>query len=103
MKDGEIRTFETHPMEVGISEAGAQDIKGGEPEANARIIRDVLDGWKGACRDIAVLNAAAAILVGGKASDLKDGVARARDSLDNGSAKNALEKLIQVSNKGTGD
>jgi len=100
LKNGEIRRFDVRPLDVDIQERDARELKGGEPAQCARIVRDILQGWKGAARDICVINAAAAILVGGKAEDLGEGVRLARESIDTGRALEALEKLIRVSKAG---
>jgi anthranilate phosphoribosyltransferase len=100
LQDGEIRTFEVTPEEAGLSRAGAEALKGGDAEANAAALRAVLDGAPGAFRDVALLNAAAALIVGGKARDLRDGVAQGAQSLDSGAALGKLTQLIAVSHAG---
>jgi anthranilate phosphoribosyltransferase len=78
--------------------ARPEDLKGADPEHNASELRKVLDGTKTPYRDIAVLNAAAALVVAGEAADLREGVARAAQSVDSGAAKGVLERLIRASN-----
>jgi anthranilate phosphoribosyltransferase len=73
-------------------------LKGGDAEANATALMAVLNGSKGPYRDIAILNAAAALIVAAKAKDLKEGAAIAAKSLDSGAAGERLERLIKVSN-----
>lgn len=97
--DGAISTFEITPEEVGLKRARFEDLKGGDAHHNAEALRAVLAGSKNAYRDIAVLNAGAALLVAGKAKDLKDGIALASESVDSGSALAGLEKLVAVSNE----
>lgn len=97
LKEGEIGTFDIRPLDLGIQERSGDELKGAEPTPNAKVIRDVLQGWKGAARDVGVINAAAAIVVSGKAKDLAEGVRLARESLDTGRAFDVLEKLIRVS------
>ena len=75
LKDGAVSAFEVTPADAGLAEATLADLKGGTPEENAVALRGVLDGEAGAYRDIVVFNAAAALIVAGKASDLKDGAA----------------------------
>jgi len=75
-------------------------LKGGDPEFNARALRGVLAGEINAYRDIALFNTAAALVVAGKATDLKAGVALGAKALEDGSAKATLEKLVAVSNRG---
>lgn len=98
LRKGKIETFEVFPMDLGVKESSLDEIRGGDTTENAKIVRDVLGGWKSPCRDIAVLNAAAAIYVSGKASSLKDGVETARESIDTGKAAAALEKFVTISN-----
>ncbi len=98
LKGAEIRAFEITPEEAGLKRAAAAELKGGDAAHNAQALRDVLHGAGNAYRDIAVLNAAGALVVAGKASGLTDGVERANHSLDSGAAKRTLDKLIAVSN-----
>lgn len=100
LKNGEIRVFEVTPADAGLAPARLADLKGGDAATNAAAIRDVLAGRKGAFRDIVLLNAAAALIVGGKASSLTDGVALAVHAIESGSAARALERLIAVSREG---
>ena len=97
---GEISSFTVNPEDAGLAKAKAEDLKGSDPEFNARALRGVLAGEKNAYRDIALLNTAAALVVAGKASDLKAGVALGAKALEDGSAKATLEKLVAVSNRG---
>ena len=94
LEDGAIRSFEITPEEAGLSRARPADLKGGDPAANAAALRAVLEGAKNAYRDIGVLNAALALLVAGKAMDLKEGAARAAAALDEGKALATLERLV---------
>jgi len=95
---GMVRTFDITPQDAGLSTAQLSDLIGGDAKINAAAIRDVLEGGKGAFRDIVVLNTAAATLVGGKTDTLAAGVELAEVSIDSGAAREALEKLIQHSN-----
>ncbi|MGH6796651.1 MAG: hypothetical protein ACREDH_15975, partial [Methylocella sp.] len=99
LEDGHIRSFEIAPEDAGISRASLADLAGGDPAANAAALRDVLGGAMNAYRDIAILNAAVALVVGGKADDLKHGTALAAAALDDGLAADTLAKLVQVSNR----
>ena len=94
---GEVKTFEIAPEDVGLKRARPDALRGGDAEQNAKALLAVLKGERSAFRDVAVLNAAAALVVAGKASDLKDGVALAQKSIDSGEAEGALERLIVVS------
>lgn len=98
LKNGEIRVFEVTPEEAGLKRASIQDLKGGDPAQNAAAIRRLLDGEAGAYRDIVLLNAAAALIVSGKASTLKEGAAIAAKAIDSGAARETLAKLVAVSN-----
>jgi len=98
LEDGNIRSFEVTPEDAGLSRAHGDALKGGDAEANAASLRGVLEGKPGAFRDVALLNAAAALIVAGKAKNLKDGVALGTTSLDSGAAMNKLKQLIAVSN-----
>ncbi|WP_041798729.1 anthranilate phosphoribosyltransferase [Rhodopseudomonas palustris] len=97
LKNGEIRTFEIGPEDAGLPRAPADALKGGDAEANAVALRAVLEGMPGPYRDVALLNAAATLIVAGKAKDLKEGVALGAQSIDSGAAEARLKKLIAVS------
>lgn len=99
LKDGSISTFEVTPEEVGLPRASAADLKGGDPDENTAALQRLLDGESGAYRDIVALNAAASLVVAGKAPTLKDGVKMAGDAIASGAAKAALDKLVAVSNE----
>jgi anthranilate phosphoribosyltransferase len=94
--DGNLHEYKIDPLDVGIERSEAEDLCGGNAETNAGVLRDVLAGEAGPCRDIAVLNAAAALMVAGKATDLAGGVDMAVASLDGGAAAHALETLVRV-------
>ena len=100
LRDGEIQTFDITPEDVGLKRVSFAQLKGGDARHNAEALRRVLDGQPGAYRDIAVLNAAGALVVGGRARSLADGIRLASDSIDNGKARAALDALIEVSNTG---
>ncbi len=98
LENGNIRSFEVTPEEAGLARAGGDGLKGGDANANAVALQGVLDGKSSAYRDVALLNAAAALIVAGKAKTLKDGVALGTQSLDSGAAAAKLKQLIAVSN-----
>jgi anthranilate phosphoribosyltransferase len=98
VKGGKVRVFDIHPEELGLICCKAEDLRGGDAAANAEALRGVLNGMSSAYRDVAVLNAAAGIVVAGKAKDLAEGVVLAGRSIDTGAAKDRLEKLVRVSN-----
>ena len=95
-RDGAISALEVTPDDAGIAEARPEDLKGGTPDENAAALRALLDGAHGAYRDIVVYNAAAALVVAGKASDLREGAQQAAAAIDTGKARAALDKLISI-------
>lgn len=99
LKNGNIHTFEVRPSDVGLPPATLEDLKGGDATVNAAAIRQLLVGEHGPFRDIVVLNAGAALIVGGKAKDLREGAERAARAIDDGSASRALDKLVAVTNE----
>lgn len=98
-KDGKVTTFEVAPRDAGLETASPDDLKGGDAEENAAAVREVLAGKPGAFRDVVIFNAAAALIVAGKAETLKAGAELAARAIDSGSAKGRLEKLIEISNR----
>src|ERR1700744_2172824 len=82
LENGNIRTFEATPGEAGLPRAGGYALKGGDADANAIALQSVVDGKPSAFRDVALLNAAAALIVAGRAKNLMDGVAMGTKSLD---------------------
>ena len=97
--DGAVNTYTLDPTELGIPTAQPSDLKGGTPEENAEMTLRVLRGEKGPKRDIVLLNAAAAIVAGGKAADIAAGLAAAAESIDSGGALERLEGLKAKSNE----
>ena len=98
LHNGEIRNFEVTPEEAGLSRCEAGALRGGDADANAIALQSVLDGKPSPYRDVALLNAAAALIVAGRAKDLKEGAALAAKSIDTGEAEGRLDRLIAVSN-----
>jgi len=96
LKDGKIRSREVHPEEAGLPVHPLRDILGGTPAQNAAALTALLDGAESAYRDAVLLNAAAALVVAEKASDLKAGVEIARDSIASGAAKRAVARLAAI-------
>ncbi|MDH3476438.1 MAG: anthranilate phosphoribosyltransferase, partial [Rhodospirillales bacterium] len=97
--DGEITTFEVTPEEAGLERAKLADLKGGDGERNAHVLRAMLDGEHGPFRDIVLFGSAAALLVAGKVGDLKQGVAMAAEAVDSGRAALVLARLIAITNE----
>jgi anthranilate phosphoribosyltransferase len=98
LEKGNIRTFEIAPEDAGLTRSSPGSLKGGDADANAVALRSVLEGIPSAYRDVALLNAAAALIVAGKAKDLKEGVAIGSKAVDSGAAAARLKQLIAVSN-----
>ncbi|WP_347313289.1 anthranilate phosphoribosyltransferase [Defluviimonas sp. SAOS-178_SWC] len=99
LEDGKVHEFELHPEEVGLPVHPFEAILGGSPEENGAAFRRLLDGELGAYRDAVLFNAAAALVVAGKASDLRDGVARAAESIDSGAAKAKIDALARATQR----
>ncbi|QDY69245.1 anthranilate phosphoribosyltransferase [Qingshengfaniella alkalisoli] len=97
LKNGEVTEFEIHPEDAKLPVHPLEAILGGEPAENARALAALLDGAQSAYRDAVCLNAAAALVVVGEASDLPEGVAMARESIDSGAAKHKVEGLAKAS------
>jgi len=99
IKDGWFRSFTITPEEFGLKRCSREDLKGGTPEENAVITRDILQGKKGHKRNAVLMNAGAALYIGGKAESMAEGIDLAARIIDSGKAFNTLEKLIEVSNR----
>jgi anthranilate phosphoribosyltransferase len=99
LEDGKIRTFDLTPKDFGVDVAPMADLKGGDGLANAAALRAVLGGAKNAYRDISLCNAAAALVVAGRAETLTDAMKIASEALDSGKASQVLERLVAVSNE----
>ena len=95
--DGEVRRRVIDPLELGVERSAPEELRGGNPEENARTIREIFAGANGGRRDAVLLNAAGAIAAGGLAKDLQDGLGLAREALDSGLAGERLEELIAFS------
>jgi anthranilate phosphoribosyltransferase len=96
LEDGKVREIEIAPEDVGVKRASMADLKGGDAAHNAEAIKGVLSGTKNAFRDIVVLNSAAALMVAGKAKDLRDGATIATQSIDSGKAAASLATLQRI-------
>jgi anthranilate phosphoribosyltransferase len=95
--DGGTEEWFVEAEELGLNPASLEEIRGGEPEENAAVVREILDGASGPAREIAVLNAGATIFVAGQADDLAAGVEKAAGAIDSGAAKDVLERLVERS------
>jgi anthranilate phosphoribosyltransferase len=98
LENGSVQTFELAPEDVGVRRERAEALRGGDAEHNAKALLDVLKGKKGPYRDVAVLNAGAALVVAGLAPEVKEGVRLAARSIDSGEAEGRLDRLIAISN-----
>jgi anthranilate phosphoribosyltransferase len=98
LESGSIRTFEVTPEAAGLKCVAGETLKGGDPGSNAIALQSVLDGLPSPYRDVALLNAAAALIVAGRAKDLKEGVALGIKSIDSGAAASRLMHLVEISN-----
>lgn len=96
-RDGQISRYEVTPDRFGLKPASIEQLKGGDPERNAAILRAVLAGEEGPCRDIVLLNAAPAMVAGGRARSLQEGVEAAAIAIDSGAAREKLDQLIEAS------
>ncbi len=97
-KDGEYKTYTVTPEDFGLTRATRDDMRGGTPAENAEIIRKIFAGEKGPKRDAVLMNAGAAIYLGGKAESFAEGVKKAAEIIDSGKAAATLEKYVEVSN-----
>lgn len=99
IRDGWFRTSVIAPEDFGFDRCTKEDLKGGTPEENARITLAVLNGEKGPKRNAVLMNAGAALSIGGKADSIKDGITLAAQIIDSKRALDTLQKFIEVSNR----
>ncbi len=97
LKDGEVKTYEVSPEDFGLSICAKEDLAGGTPSQNAKILKNVLSNEKGPALDAVCLNAGAAIYVSGKASSIIEGIEKAFLAVESGEAMNKLKKLVEIS------
>ena len=97
LRDGSVRTYEVDPAALGLAPAAPTDLVGGDAVTNAAVVRSVLAGEEGPARDIAALNAAAALVVADLAADLSEGLTLAVAAIDDGRAAAALESFVHAS------
>lgn len=100
LADGAVTLFEVTPEDAGLRRVALADLKGGDAKVNAAALKAVLEGQPGPYRDIVLMNAAAALIVGGQAGSLPDGVRLAGEAIDSGRAAGALRKLIEITAAG---
>ena len=99
IKDGWFKSYMIKPEDFGFERCTKDDLKGGTPAENAQITRNILQGEKGFKRNAVLMNAGAALYIGGKADSIKEGIALAAEIIDSGKALATLEKFIEVSNR----
>ena len=99
IRDGWFKSYVIAPEDFGFERCTKEDLKGGTPEENAKITLAVLSGEKGHKRNAVLMNAGAALYIGGKTDSMKDGIALAAEIIDSGKALETLNKLIEVSNR----
>ena len=98
--NGEYNSYVLTPEQFGLTRSTKQDLEGGTPEENAKITRDILSGKdKGPKFETVLMNAGAALYIAGKATDIADGIEKARELIDNGEALKAMERFVDLSNK----
>ena len=99
IRDGWYKSYVITPEDFGLTRCAREELKGGSPEQNAEILKDILKGVKGPKRDAVLMNAGASLYIGGKAESMQEGIRLAAQLIDSGKAKTVLEKLIEVSNR----
>jgi anthranilate phosphoribosyltransferase len=95
--EGSVRTFYIHPGDYGIAKVGVEALAGGDASVNAAALREVLSGAHGPRRDVALLNAGAALLIAGRVGSVREGLANAADAVDSGRALETLGRLTALS------
>ena len=99
IKDGKVTTYEVTPEQFGLSCCRLEDLQGGDGAVNAQITKNILSGKEqGPKRDIILLNAGAALYIGGKADSIKDGIALAAQTIDSGKGLEVIENLVKLTN-----
>ncbi len=98
-KDGWLKSYKIAPEDFGFERCTKEDLLGGDPQENAQITRDILNGAKGPKRNAVLMNAGAALVIAGKAKTIMEGIDLAAELIDSGKAKQTLEKMIEVSNR----
>ena len=99
INDGWYKSYVIRPEDFGFEKCSKDDLKGGDPNENAEIVRKILSGEKGHKRNATLMNAGAALYIGGKANDMKEGIKLAAEIIDSGKAMETLNKFIELSNK----
>lgn len=98
LRDSAVKEYVVEPEQFGFKRCGLEELHGGNPEESARILRAILDGKKGATRDVVLLNGGAALYVSGRAASIQDGIGLAAESIDSGQARQKLAQLVELTN-----
>lgn len=98
IKDGWYKSYVINPEDFGFEKCSKEDLRGGDPNENAEIVRKIFSGEKGHKRNATLMNAGAALYIGGKANDMKEGIKLAAEIIDSGKAMETLNKFIELSN-----
>jgi anthranilate phosphoribosyltransferase len=102
-RGGMVQTFYVHPSDYGLTKAPAAAVRGGDAVENAAIVRRVLEGERGAARDVVLLNAGAGLLVAGRAESVRAGIDEAARAVDSGAALDRLERLVAACPRAAGE
>jgi anthranilate phosphoribosyltransferase len=103
VESGRVREYELEPLELGIERCDAEELRGGDPQANAAALREVLAGANGGHRSAVLLNAAGGIAAAGQVETLREGIAAAREAIDTGAAAARLDELVEFSQTGVSE
>jgi anthranilate phosphoribosyltransferase len=98
LRGGEVKEYTVEPEQFGLKRCRIEELRGGNPEESAAIVRGILQGDKGPARDVVLLNSGAALWVGGKAATVQDGMRLAAESIDSGKAREKLNRLVEMTN-----
>jgi anthranilate phosphoribosyltransferase len=98
LRDGQVRELTLEPESFGLKRCRLEELKGGSPDESAAVVRSVLEGSKGAARDVILLNSGAALYVSGLVGSIRDGMEKAAESIDSGKARQKLAQLVQMTN-----
>ena len=101
LRDGQVASWTFRPGDTGLPRWSVEDLRGGDPEANAAAMRRLLDGEGGPFRDAVLLNTAGVLLAAGAAGSIPDGIQTAAQSIDSGAARQRLDALVELSNAGS--
>jgi anthranilate phosphoribosyltransferase len=98
LRDGQVEEYVIEPSAVGLERCRLEDLRSGSADESARVVRAVLEGQKGATRDVVLLNSGAALYVSGSAASIEEGMTLAAESIDSGKANQKLDQLIRMTN-----